>query len=49
MSSAHPDIPKRYGKALWMALVITVLTLVLGYPLAFYMAHSDSTSRAQCP
>ncbi|UWQ21943.1 ABC transporter permease [Jannaschia sp. W003] len=29
---------KLYGKTLWMAFVITVLTIVLGYPLAFYMA-----------
>jgi len=36
---------KLYGKTLWMALIITLLTLVLGYPLAFYMAHS-SASRA---
>lgn len=36
---------KLYGKTLWMALVITVLTLILGYPLAFHMAHS-STARA---
>lgn len=36
---------KLYGKTLWMALIITLLTLVLGYPLAFHMAHS-STSRA---
>ncbi|MEM7490372.1 MAG: ABC transporter permease [Pseudomonadota bacterium] len=34
-----------YGKTLWMALIITLLTLVLGYPLAFHMAHS-STARA---
>jgi putative spermidine/putrescine transport system permease protein len=33
---------KLYGKTLWMALVITVLTLVLGYPLAFHMAHSST-------
>ncbi len=36
---------KLYGKTLWMALIITLLTLILGYPLAFHMAHS-STSRA---
>ncbi|TFL18370.1 ABC transporter permease [Jannaschia formosa] len=33
---------KLYGKTLWMALIITVLTLVLGYPLAFHMAHSST-------
>lgn len=33
---------KLYGKTLWMALIITVLTLILGYPLAFHMAHSSS-------
>ncbi|MCK0169028.1 ABC transporter permease [Jannaschia sp. S6380] len=31
-----------YGKTLWMAFIITVLTLVLGYPLAFHMAHSST-------
>ncbi|WP_112321371.1 ABC transporter permease [Oceanibium sediminis] len=36
---------KLYGKTLWMALIITLLTLILGYPLAFHMAHC-STSRA---
>lgn len=36
---------KLYGKTLWMALIITLLTLILGYPLAFYMAQS-STARA---
>ncbi len=36
---------KLYGKTLWMALIITVLTIVLGYPLAFHMAHS-TTARA---
>lgn len=36
---------KLYGKTLWMALIITLLTLILGYPLAFHMAHS-STSHA---
>ncbi|MEJ6403035.1 ABC transporter permease [Yoonia sp. 2307UL14-13] len=34
-----------YSKTLWMALIITLLTLILGYPLAFHMAHS-STSHA---
>ncbi|MEM1066771.1 MAG: ABC transporter permease, partial [Pseudomonadota bacterium] len=33
---------KLYGKTLWMALIITVLTLILGYPLAFHMAHSST-------
>lgn len=33
---------KLYGKTLWMALVITFLTLLLGYPLAFHMAHSST-------
>ncbi len=33
---------KLYGKTLWMALIITVLTLILGYPLAFHMAHSTT-------
>ena len=33
---------KLYGKTLWMALVITVLTLILGYPLAFYMANAPA-------
>ena len=30
-----------YTKTLRMALIITVLTIVLGYPLAFYMAHAS--------
>ncbi len=30
-----------YVKTLRMALVITVLTILLGYPLAFFMAHSS--------
>jgi len=29
---------KLYGKTLWMALVITGLTLLLGYPLAYFLA-----------
>ena len=33
---------KLYAKTLWMALVITLLTLILGYPLAFHMAHSST-------
>jgi putative spermidine/putrescine transport system permease protein len=33
---------KLYGKTLWMAFVITVLTLILGYPLAFFMANSST-------
>jgi len=36
---------KLYTKTLRMALIITVLTILLGYPLAFYMAHA-SDSRA---
>lgn len=31
---------KLYTKTLRMALIITVLTIVLGYPLAFYMTHA---------
>lgn len=31
-----------YIKTLKMALIITVLTLILGYPLAFYLAHLPS-------
>jgi len=30
-----------YIKTLRMALVITILTIVLGYPLAFFMAHTS--------
>ncbi len=30
-----------YTKTLRMALIITVLTILLGYPLAFFMAHSS--------
>jgi len=30
-----------YTKTLKMALIITVLTIVLGYPLAFFMAHAS--------
>jgi len=33
---------KLYGKTLWMALIITVLTILLGYPLAFHLAHSST-------
>lgn len=33
---------KLYTKTLKMALIITVLTMVLGYPLAFFMAHASS-------
>ena len=33
---------KLYTKTLWMALVITLLTLVLGYPLAYYLANSPT-------
>lgn len=32
---------KLYTKTLKMALIITVLTMLLGYPLAFYMAHAS--------
>lgn len=32
-----------FAKTLKMALVITVLTMLLGYPLAFYMAHASSS------
>ncbi|MCR9087728.1 MAG: ABC transporter permease [Rhodobacteraceae bacterium] len=32
---------KLYTKTLRMALTITVLTIVLGYPLAFFMAHAS--------
>jgi putative spermidine/putrescine transport system permease protein len=36
---------KLYAKTLRMALIITLLTVLLGYPLAFFMAHaSDSTA-----
>ncbi len=31
-----------YTKTLKMAVIITVLTMVLGYPLAFFMAHASS-------
>lgn len=31
-----------YVKTLKMALIITVMTLILGYPLAFYLAHLPS-------
>lgn len=31
-----------YAKTLRMALVITALTLILGYPLAFWLAHQPS-------
>jgi putative spermidine/putrescine transport system permease protein len=31
-----------YVKTLRMALIITLLTLILGYPLAFYLAHLPS-------
>lgn len=31
-----------YAKTLRMALTITALTIVLGYPLAFYLAHQPS-------
>jgi putative spermidine/putrescine transport system permease protein len=30
-----------YGKTLRIALTITLLTMVLGYPLAFFMAHTS--------
>jgi len=33
---------KLYTKTLKMALVITILTIFLGYPLAFFMAHASS-------
>lgn len=33
---------KLYGKTLWMALIITLLTILLGYPLAFHLAHSST-------
>ncbi|MEP3276431.1 MAG: ABC transporter permease [Stappiaceae bacterium] len=33
---------KLYTKTLFMALIITVLTVLLGYPLAFFMAHASS-------
>ncbi|MDO6728957.1 ABC transporter permease [Marinovum sp. 2_MG-2023] len=32
---------KLYTKTLRMALIITLLTVLLGYPLAFYMAHAS--------
>ncbi|SFI32715.1 ABC transporter permease [Jannaschia pohangensis] len=32
---------KLYVKTLRMALIITLLTILLGYPLAFYMAHAS--------
>ena len=31
-----------YGKTLYMALVITLLCALLGYPLAYYLAHQPS-------
>ena len=31
-----------YIKTLKMALIITILTIILGYPLAFFMAHASS-------
>lgn len=31
-----------YTKTLKMALIITILTIFLGYPLAFFMAHASS-------
>jgi len=31
-----------YTKTLKMAVIITALTILLGYPLAFYMAHASS-------
>jgi putative spermidine/putrescine transport system permease protein len=31
-----------YTKTLKMALIITILTILLGYPLAFFMAHASS-------
>lgn len=31
-----------YGKTLYIAGVITVLCILLGYPLAYYMAHASS-------
>lgn len=34
---------KLYTKTLRMALIITVLTILLGYPLAFYMAHASDS------
>ncbi|NOD35712.1 ABC transporter permease subunit [Ruegeria sp. HKCCD5849] len=33
---------KLYGKTLRMALIITILTVILGYPLAYFMANSSS-------
>ena len=33
---------KLYEKTLWMALIITFLTLLLGYPLAYFMAHAST-------
>ncbi|MGC8203520.1 ABC transporter permease [Aliiroseovarius sp. PTFE2010] len=33
---------KLYGKTLKMALIITLLTIVLGYPLAYYMANTTT-------
>lgn len=33
---------KLYGKTLWMALIITLLTLILGYPLAYFLANSPT-------
>lgn len=32
-----------YTKTLKMALIITVLTMLLGYPLAFFMAHASDS------
>lgn len=34
---------KLYGKTLWMALIITVMTILLGYPLAYFMANSSTS------
>lgn len=31
-----------YSKTLWIALVITILTLLLGYPLAYFLANAKS-------
>lgn len=47
---ANGDIAQRdtqiyvqlYAKTLKMAVIITVLTIALGYPLAFFMAHASS-------
>ncbi len=34
---------KLYTKTLWMALIITVATVLLGYPLAYFMANTSTS------